>query len=166
MPYPARPLPADYVRSAMMEIVRTTPRDFPVDRGVLGAFIGVVNRFVGGDANRRAILGYLFRDGREPLSTSDISGPEWNALRRWSKITKMPDSGKWVPADPHFITELQYVAAAANVLFDAARDNPPANPEPPAGFGVDPIDGDAIKNFRAYADQLELFIYHATKESV
>lgn len=160
MTYPGRPLPADYVRRAMIEIRDSTRPDYPIELGVLGALIGVINRYVGGEMNRRAILGYLFRDGREPMSSHDLTGPEFAALYRWSKITKMPDSGKWVPADKFFAEELQFVALAANAIAETARENPPAVPEPPAGFGVDPVDNSKndMIDFKAFADQLELFV--------
>lgn len=177
MTYPARPLPADFVRRAVTEIRDQTRRSYPVDKGILGVMIGIINRHVGGDANRRAILGYLFRGGSEPLSTHDLEGREYAALYRWMKIVKDPVSGKWFSADPHFTTELGFVAAAASDLYDRAREelseehaakkaskiaNEP--PEPPAGFAVDPNvepaagkGGGVVPNFRAFGDQMEMF---------
>lgn len=162
MPYPARPLPADFARRAVCEICDATRADFPINPGVLGALIGVINRVVGGDANRRAILGYLFREGREPLSTKDLTGPEYNALFRWSGIRKDETTGKWIPGE-HFLTEVQWVAQAAFNLAEQARLDP--QPEP-VGTGIDPVieqsRGD-IPDFRAYADQLELHFLRSSQ---
>jgi len=163
MPYPARPLPSDYTRRAVCEIRDSTRSDFPINPGVLGAIIGVINRVVGGDANRRAILGYLFRNGSAPLSAKDLTGPEYNALFRWSAIRKDETTGKWIPGE-HFLTEVQWVAHAAFDIAETAR----ADPQPEAtGLGIDPVIENSrgeIPDFRAYADQLELhFIRDAAK---
>jgi hypothetical protein len=160
--YPPRPLPAEYVRKAVISI-RDQSKNANVEKGILGALIGVINRVVGGDANRRAIFGYLFRDGTEPLSTRDLSGPEFAALYRWSKITKT-DAGKWVPSDEYFLIELQYVAVAAIDLAERAREKP--DTDNVAGFGVDTSGPDetSIPDFRSYADQLELFVLRGRGE--
>lgn len=108
--YPTRPLPADYVRMAVREIISMISEQ-PVNYGLLGAFIGCSNKIIGGD-QRRAVLGYLFRDDHKPLSTRDLSGREVRALIRWSGINKNETTKKWETGE-FFAAELLFTSRAA-----------------------------------------------------
>lgn len=122
--YPTRPLPADYVRMAVREIVAQIS-DQPVNYGLLGAFIGCSNTFIGGD-QRRAVLGYLFRDDHKPMSSRDLTGREVRALIRWSGITKNEATKKWETGE-FFAAELLYTARAA--LAELVPGDPPTEDE-------------------------------------
>jgi len=60
-----------------------------------GAIVGTLNKAVGGDQNRYALLAWLF-DSDKPLSTKELTESQWDAL--WSWVDFYADElGQWRP---------------------------------------------------------------------
>ena len=77
-------------------------------KGHKGALTGYLNKYMGGDENRRLALSWLFfsDDGKKlkPKSSADLSEAQWYALNRWVNASYDEETGKWEP-DPIFTVE-------------------------------------------------------------
>jgi hypothetical protein len=60
-----------------------------------GAIVGTINKAVGGDQNRYALLAWLF-DSDEPLSTKELTESQWDALWTWVDFY-CDELGQWHP---------------------------------------------------------------------
>ena len=60
-----------------------------------GAIVGTMNKAVGGDQNRYALLAWLF-DSDKPLSTKELTEYQWDALWTWVDFY-VDELGQWHP---------------------------------------------------------------------
>ena len=70
-------------------------------QGKKGAMIGLFNRTLGGDDNRKLLLAWLF-DVRGKMSSKTLDDSQWHALWEW--VGFYQDEGEWL-TDPRFSVE-------------------------------------------------------------
>lgn len=87
------------------------------ERGYKGALVGLLNKTLDGDDNRKILLAWLFGSDEEQLSTKDLTDPQWIALRDWAALTEV--AGDWTPA-PGF--EEEAVLALLNAINETPGD--------------------------------------------
>ena len=100
-----RPMPAEKVIESIGIISKKTDFD-PIERGLKGAIIGILDSLLGSRDSRNALLFRLFPgkwDLLEDISSNDLSEGEWYALKRWVGPNK-PEGEKWQGV-MDFITE-------------------------------------------------------------
>lgn len=129
------------VRERLKEYAsRPTPLEY-FSPGKQGAITGALNDAVGGNKERRLILGWLFEDGT-PMSSKKLAPQEWNGLFQWigAKPQEPLGGGKtiWVERDD-FALEARwvYVQAVADknrVSLDRIQEE----------LGVDDIPSDVL----------------------
>ena len=71
-----------------------------------GALVGWLNKYLGGDENRRAVLAWLFNK-QSPMSANDLTDKQMFALHCWVSASKNED-GDWEP-QPCFAAEAALV---------------------------------------------------------
>lgn len=79
----------------------------------IGAMVHWLNKYLGGDANRKLVFGWLFNKG-EPVSVNSLTPQQHYGLFCWIDSVKDETTGEWQP-QPCFPAE------AALVLTDAMK---------------------------------------------
>jgi len=91
-----RPMSADDVIESITVLSKKEDFD-PVDQGMKGAIIGIIDSLLGSRESRNFVLFLLF-PGKwgllDDISSKDLSEGEWYALRRWVGPNK-PEGEKW-----------------------------------------------------------------------
>ena len=91
-----RPMTPDRVIESIA-IISSKAVDEPMERGLKGAIVGILDSLLGNRATRNSILFVLFPDKwllTDSISSNDLTEGEWAALKRWIGPHK-PEGEKW-----------------------------------------------------------------------
>ena len=91
-----RPMTPDQVIESIA-IISSKPVDVPMERGMKGAIVGILDSLLGTRALRNSILYILFYPKwllTDEISSNDLTEGEWAALKRWIGPHK-PEGEKW-----------------------------------------------------------------------
>jgi hypothetical protein len=86
-----------------------------------GSIVGYLNKYIGGDDNRKAVLGFVFK-GQPGLlmSTKELNPGEWFALARWIDAYHSDEDGKWHVSERFEIEALLVLAETRRLSMDSA----------------------------------------------
>jgi len=101
-----RPMKPDQVIESLT-IISKKPIDEPMERGMKGAIVGILDSLLGTRVLRNGILFVLFPDKwllTDEISSNDLTEGEWVALKWWIGPHK-PEGEKWQGC-PDFVSEL------------------------------------------------------------
>jgi len=112
-----KPRSSSQVRQDLNQIVLSTFASLPP--GHKGAVTNALNRFIGNDADRRLVLGWLFGNYAEPiqpLSSKRITEMQWYNLYNWIGFEKDEDTDLW-RCSPTFPQEAAACLTAARLAW-------------------------------------------------
>lgn len=87
-----------------------------MSRGQHGLVVALLNKYLGGDVNRRLVLSWLFKDGKHPMSTKDLTN-NWEWWTLWDWIDPIKLEGREYAVSATFPLEAANVLVAAATLF-------------------------------------------------
>lgn len=111
-----------------------------------GAVTGTLNKYLGGDANRKVVLSWLFsEDGKLKFisSSKELKDYQWVALYDWCGFYQ--EDGRWYP-QMDFALESCYVLSAAMKAFGTNKIDIPD--------GIPEVVMEAVTNFSAWVTNI------------
>lgn len=130
------------VREFLRSQMTMTAPGMLLTKGAKGAVIGMLNKYLFGDNNRKLVLGWLFgdKDKLAPLSTKALTEDQWLRISDWVGMWHDIETDQWYPSG-----EFQREAGAVltetikvyNALTNSERDKlPPIDPQMQAAVDV------------------------------
>lgn len=93
---------ANVVKEHMITVAANSSGRVPLPQGKKGALIGLFNKTLGGDDNRKLLLAWLF-DVRGKMSSKKLDDDQWHAIWEWAGFYQ-DEVGEW-QTDPRFSVE-------------------------------------------------------------